>query len=67
MLSNSTQASSPWAKAEEYQLEGLKVRYEDALSKTPTSRTIIDNLLLADTHNAQKIEAVEIESYLCLR
>ena len=43
-------------KAEEYQLEGLKVSCEDALSKTLTAQTVIDLLLLADTHNAQKLK-----------
>ena len=43
-------------KAEEYQLKGLKVTCEEALSKTLTAQTIIDILLLADTHNAQTLK-----------
>ena len=43
-------------KAEEYQLEGLKVTCEEALSKTLTAQTVINDLLLADTHNAQKLK-----------
>ena len=42
-------------KAEEYQLEGLKVTCEAALSKVLAAHTVIDVLLLADTHNAQTL------------
>ena len=43
-------------KADEYQLEGLKFMCEEALSKTLTAQTVIDVLLLADTHNAQNLK-----------
>jgi speckle-type POZ protein len=43
-------------KAEEYQLEGLKVSCEEALSKTLTVQSVIDVLLLADIHNAQNLK-----------
>ena len=43
-------------KAEQYQLEGLKVSCEEALIKTLTAQTVINNLLLADTHNSQKLK-----------
>ena len=43
-------------KAEKYQLEGLKVSCEEALSKTLTAQGIVDVLLLADTHNAQNLK-----------
>lgn len=43
-------------KAEEYQLEGLKVSCEEALSKTLTAQGVVDVLLLADTHNAQNLK-----------
>ena len=42
-------------KAEQYQLEGLKVTCEEVLSKTLTAQTVIDYLILADTHNAQNL------------
>ena len=42
-------------KAEQYQLEGLKVTCEEALSKTLTAQTVINYLILADTHNAQNL------------
>ena len=43
-------------KAEEYQLEGLKFMCEEALSKTLTAETVIDVLVMADTHNAQNLK-----------
>ena len=43
-------------KAEEYQLEGLKVNCEEALSKSLTAETVIDILLMADTHNAGNLK-----------
>ena len=43
-------------KAEEYQLEGLKIMCEEALSKTLTAETVIDVLVMADTHNAQNLK-----------
>ena len=43
-------------KAEEYQLEGLKAKCEEALSKTLTVETVIDILLMADTHNAKNLK-----------
>ena len=43
-------------KAEEYQLEGLKVQCEEALSKSLTAETVIDILLMADTHNAGNLK-----------
>ena len=43
-------------KAEEYQLEDLKVTCGEALSKTLTAQTVVDILLLADTHNAQNLK-----------
>jgi hypothetical protein len=43
-------------KAEKYQLEGLKVSCEAALSKTLTIQSVIDVLLLADIHNAQNLK-----------
>ena len=43
-------------KAEEYQLEGLKVMCEEALSKMLTAETVIDVLVMADTHNAQNLK-----------
>ena len=42
-------------KANEYQLEGLKTKCEEALIKALTSQTVIDILLMADLHNAQKL------------
>ena len=42
-------------KANEYQLEGLKMKCEEALIKALTSQTVIDILLMADMHNAQKL------------
>ena len=42
-------------KANEYQLEGLKATCEEALIKALTSQTVIDILLMADTHNAQNL------------
>ena len=43
-------------KAEEYQLEGLKITCEEALSETLTAQTVIDVLLMADTHNAPQLK-----------
>ena len=43
-------------KAEEYQLEGLKITCEEALSKTLTAQTVTDVLLMADTHNAPQLK-----------
>ena len=43
-------------KAEEYHLEGLKTMCEEALSKTLTVQTVIDILLLANTHNAHNLK-----------
>jgi hypothetical protein len=43
-------------KANEYQLEGLKIKCEEALIKALTSQTVIDILLMADMHNAQKLK-----------
>ena len=43
-------------KANEYQLEGLKMKCEETLSKTLTAQTAIDVLLLADTHNANNLK-----------
>jgi hypothetical protein len=43
-------------KANEYQLEGLKMKCEEALIKALTSQTIIDILLMADMHNVQKLK-----------
>ena len=43
-------------KANEYQLEGLKTKCEEALIKALTSETVIDILLMADMHNAQKLK-----------
>ena len=43
------------SKAEKYQLEGLKVICEEALSKMLAAYTVVDVLLLADTHNAQTL------------
>ena len=43
-------------KAEEYQLEGLKVKGEEALIKSLTAETVIDILLMADTHNAGNLK-----------
>ena len=43
-------------KAEEYQLEGLKITCEEALSKTLTAKNVIDVLLMADTHNAPQLK-----------
>ena len=43
-------------KANEYQLEGLKMKCEETLSKELTAQTAIDVLLLADTHNAQNLK-----------
>ena len=43
-------------KAEEYQLEELKAKCEEALSRTLTIETVIDILLLADTHNAKNLK-----------
>ena len=44
------------SKANEYQLEGLKMKCEETLSKTLTALTVIDVLLLADTHNANNLK-----------
>ena len=43
-------------KAEEYQLEGLKITCEETLSKTLTAQNVIDVLLMADTHNAPQLK-----------
>lgn len=43
-------------KANEYQLEGLKTECEEALTKVLTSQTVVDTLLMADMHNAQKLK-----------
>ena len=43
-------------KANEYQLEGLKSKCEEALIKALTAETVIDILLMADMHNAQKLK-----------
>ena len=43
-------------KANEYHLEGLKSKCEEALIKILTSETAIDILLMADMHNAQKLK-----------
>ena len=45
-------------KAEEYQFEGLKAKCEEALSKTLTVETVIDILLLADTHSAKNLRVL---------
>ena len=44
------------SKANEYQLEGLKMKCEETLSKTLTAQTVIDVLLLANTHNANNLK-----------
>ena len=43
-------------KANKYQLEGLKSKCEEALIKTLSSESVIDILLMADVHNAQKLK-----------
>ena len=43
-------------KAEEYQLEGLKAKCEEALSKSLTVETVIDTLLMADAHNTKNLK-----------
>ena len=43
-------------KANEYQLEGLKVKCEEALINALTPQTVIDILLMADMHSAQKLK-----------
>ena len=43
-------------KEEEYQLEGLKMKCEEALSKSLTAETVIDIMLMADTHNAGNLK-----------
>ena len=42
-------------KANQYQLEGLKIKCEEALIKALTSQTVVDILLMADMHNAQEL------------
>ena len=43
-------------KANKYQLEGLKSKCEETLIKTLSSESVIDTLLMADVHNAQKLK-----------
>ena len=43
-------------RANKYQLEGLKSKCEETLIKTLSSESVIDILLMADVHNAQKLK-----------
>ena len=43
-------------RADEYQLDGLKTLCEEALCKSLTAQSVIDILVMADTHNAPTLK-----------
>ena len=43
-------------RADEYQLDGLKTLCEEALCKSLTAQSVIDILVMADTHNAPNLK-----------
>ena len=43
-------------RADEYQLDGLKTLCEEALCKSLTAQSVIDILMMADTHNAPNLK-----------
>ena len=43
-------------RADEYQLDGLKTLCEEALCKSLTAQSVIDVLMMADTHNAPNLK-----------
>ena len=49
------------AAADKYNLPGLKSLCEDALSKTMTIANVLDMLLLADFHKAERVKALAID------